>query len=83
MILVLLLVLCIVEGCGVGLLLLVIGCLCRGWFGKSLMLVVVVFVVYFVVVLGWLVLSGDVVVVDFFYLGLWIMVFFVLLLILF
>lgn len=71
----------IVEGRGVGLLSSVTGRLRRGWLGKSLMLAVAVFVVYFAVVLGWSALSGDAVVADFSHPGLWTMVLLVLLLI--
>ncbi|MFJ6532214.1 lysostaphin resistance A-like protein [Microbacterium sp. NPDC091662] len=71
----------IVEGRGVGLLSSVTGRLRMGWLGRSLLLALVVFAVYFAVVLGWSALSGDPVVADFSHPGLWTMVLLVLLLI--
>lgn len=71
----------IVEGRGVGLLSSVTGRLRMGWLGRSLLLALAVFVVYFAVVLGWSALSGDAVTADFSHPGLWIMVLLVLLLI--
>lgn len=70
-----------VEGRGVGLLSSVTGRLRMGWLGKSLLLALAVFAVYFAVVLGWSALSGDAVVADFSHPGLWTMVLLVLLLI--
>ena len=70
-----------VEGRGVGLLSSVTGRLRMGWLGKSLLLALAVFAVYFVAVLGWSALSGDAVVADFSHPGLWTMVLLVLLLI--
>lgn len=70
-----------IEGRGVGLLSSVTGRLRMGWLGKSLLLALAVFVVYFAVVLAWSALSGDAVVADFSHPGLWTMVLLVLLLI--
>ena len=71
----------IVEGRGVGLLSSVTGRLRMGWLGRSLVLALGVFVVYFAVVLGWSAASGDPVAPDFSQPGLWVMVLLVLLLI--
>jgi membrane protease YdiL (CAAX protease family) len=71
----------IVEGRGVGLLSSVTGRLRLAWLGKSLLLALTVFVVYFAVVLGWSALSGEAVSADFSHPGLWTMVLLVLLLI--
>lgn len=71
----------IVEGRGVGLLSSVVGRLRMAWLGKSLVLALGVFVVYFAVVLGWSALSGDAIAPDFSHPGLWTMVLLVLLLI--
>jgi len=71
----------IVEGRGVGLLSSVTGRLRMAWLGKSLLLALTVFVVYFAVVLGWSALSGETVSADFSHPGLWTMVLLVLLLI--
>ena len=71
----------IVEGRGVGLLSSVTGRLRMAWLGKSLLLALGVFVVYFAVLLGWSAASGDPVSPDFSHPGLWVMVLLVLLLI--
>lgn len=71
----------IVEGRGVGLLSSVTGRLRLGWLGKSLLLALAVFVVYFVALLGWSVVTGDDIAPDFSHPGLWGMVLLVLLLI--
>ncbi|MGO4488114.1 CPBP family intramembrane glutamic endopeptidase [Microbacterium sp. 2RAF4] len=71
----------LIEGRGVGLLSSVTGRLRMAWLGKSLLLALAVFLVYFAVVLGWSALSGDAVTADFSHPGLWTMVLLVLLLI--
>ncbi|WEK60468.1 MAG: type II CAAX endopeptidase family protein [Candidatus Microbacterium colombiense] len=71
----------IVEGRGVGLLSSVAGRLRFGWLGKSLLLALAVFVVYFAVLLGWSAVAGEPVVADFSSPGLWVMVALVLLLV--
>lgn len=71
----------IVEGRGVGLLSSVTGRLRMGWLGRSLLLALAVFAVYFGVVLGWSAASGDALVVDFSHPQLAVMVLLVLLLI--
>lgn len=71
----------VVEGRGVGLLSSVTARLRMEWLGKSLLLALAVFAVYFAVVLGWSALAGEAVVADFSHPGLWIMVLLVLLLI--
>lgn len=71
----------IVEGRGVGLLSSVTGRLRMGWLGKSLLLALAVFAVYFAVLLGWSAAGGEAISVDFSHPGLWVMVLLVLLLI--
>ncbi len=71
----------IVEGRGVGLLSSVTGRLRMAWLGKSLLLALAVFAVYFAVLLGWSALGGEAVAPDFSHPGLWAMVLLVLLLI--
>lgn len=71
----------IIEGRGVGLLSSVAGRLRMGWLGKSLLLALAVFVVYFAVVLGVSAATGEAVTPDFSHPGLGIMVVLVLLLI--
>lgn len=71
----------IVEGRGVGLLSSVTGRLRMGWLGRSLLLALAVFVVYFAVVLGVAAATGEAIVVDFCHPVLWVMVLLVLLLI--
>ncbi|MGW9157802.1 CPBP family intramembrane glutamic endopeptidase [Microbacterium sp. NPDC055665] len=71
----------IVEGRGVGLLSSVTGRLRMGWLGRSLLLALAVFVIYFAVVLGWAAATGEVIAVDFSHPALWVMVLLVLLLI--
>lgn len=71
----------IVEGRGVGLLSSVTGRLRMGWLGRSLLLALAVFVVYFAVVLGWSAATGEAVVPDFSHPGVWVMVLLVLVLI--
>lgn len=71
----------IVEGRGVGLLSSVTGRLRMGWLGRSLLLALAVFVVYFAVVLGWAASTGEAIVADFSHPALWVMVLLVLLLI--
>ncbi|WP_372469243.1 lysostaphin resistance A-like protein [Microbacterium maritypicum] len=71
----------IVEGRGVGLLSSVTGRLRMGWLGRSLLLALAVFVVYFAVVLGVAAATGEAIVVDFSHPALWVMVLLVLLLI--
>ena len=71
----------IVEGRGVGLLSSVAGRLRMGWLGKSLMLALGVFVVYFAVLLIWSAAAGEQVSADFSHPGLWMMVLLVVLLI--
>jgi len=71
----------LIEGRGVGLLSSVTGRLRMGWLGKSLLLALAVFVVYFAVVLGWSAAVGETIAPDFSHPGLWIMVLLVLLLI--
>lgn len=71
----------IVEGRGVGMLSSVAGRLRLGWLGKSLLLALAVFLVYFAVLLGWSAASGDPVAPDFDAPGLWVMVLLVLVLI--
>ncbi|WP_165808077.1 CPBP family intramembrane glutamic endopeptidase [Microbacterium sp. TPD7012] len=71
----------IVEGRGVGLLSSVAGRLRLGWLGRSLLLALAVFAVYFAVSLGLSAVTGTEVVPDFSHPNLWIMVLLVLLLI--
>ncbi|WP_337006880.1 MULTISPECIES: CPBP family intramembrane glutamic endopeptidase [unclassified Microbacterium] len=71
----------IVEGRGVGLLSSVTGRLRMGWLGKSLILALGVFVVYFAVLVGWSAASGDPVAPDLSHPRLWVMVLLVVLLI--
>lgn len=71
----------IVEGRGIGLLSSVKGRLRMAWLGKSLLLALAVFAVYYVVVLGWSALSGDAIVADFSHPGIWVMVLLVVVLI--
>ncbi|KJL23384.1 CAAX amino terminal protease self- immunity [Microbacterium oxydans] len=71
----------LIEGRGVGLLSSVTGRLRMAWLGKTLVLALAVFLVYFAVVLGWSALSGEAVTADFSHPGLWTMVLLVLLLI--
>ncbi len=71
----------IVQGRGVGLLSSVVGRLRLGWLGRSLVLALAVFVVYFAVMLGWSAAMGEAVSPDFTSPGLWAMVALVLLLI--
>ncbi|MDF2562535.1 MAG: family intrarane metalloprotease [Microbacterium sp.] len=71
----------IVEGRGVGLLSSVTGRLRMGWLGRSLLLALAVFVVYFAVVLGWSAVTGEAIVADFSHPALGVMVLLVLLLI--
>ena len=71
----------IVQGRGVGLLSSVTGRLRMGWLGKSLLLALAVFAVYFAVVLSWSAFTGEAVRADFSRPGLWVMVLLVLLLI--
>ncbi|PRA80829.1 CPBP family intramembrane glutamic endopeptidase [Microbacterium sp. MYb66] len=71
----------IVEGRGIGLLSSVAGRLRMAWLGRSLVLALGVFVLYFAVMLGWSALSGDAIAPDFSHPGLWAMVLLVLLLI--
>jgi membrane protease YdiL (CAAX protease family) len=71
----------IVEGRGVGLLSSVTGRLRMGWLGRSLLLALAVFVVYFAVVLGGAAATGEAIVADFSHPALWTMVLLVLLLI--
>lgn len=71
----------IVEGRGAGLLSSVTGRLRWGWLGRSLVLALGVFIVYFAVVLGISALLGDAVAPDFSHPGLWVMLALVLLLI--
>ncbi|WP_223622033.1 CPBP family intramembrane glutamic endopeptidase [Microbacterium sp. EST19A] len=71
----------IVEGRGVGLLSSVTGRLRLGWLGKSLLLALGVFAVYFAVSLGVTAATGTDIAPDFSHPNLWIMVLLVLLLI--
>lgn len=71
----------IVEGRGVGLLSSVTGRLRMGWLGRSLLLALAVFVVYFALVLGGAAATGEAIIVDFSHPALWVMVLLVLLLI--
>ncbi|MDF2507392.1 MAG: family intrarane metalloprotease [Microbacterium sp.] len=71
----------IVEGRGVGLLSSVTGRLRMGWLGRSMLLALAVFVVYFAAVLGGAAVTGEVIVPDFSHPALWVMVLLVLLLI--
>lgn len=71
----------IVESRGVGMLSSVTGRLRLGWLGKSLLLALAVFFVYFAVLLGWSAASGESVSPDFTAPGLWVMVVLILLLI--
>lgn len=71
----------IVEGRGVGLLSSVTGRLRMGWLGKSLLLALAIFIVYFAVVLGWSAAVGEAVEPDFSHPGVGVMVLLVLLLI--
>ena len=71
----------IVEGRGVGLLSSVAGRLRLGWLGKSLLLALAVFAVYFAVSLGISAAAGSDIAPDFAHPNLWIMVLLVLLLI--
>lgn len=71
----------IVEGRGVGLLSSVTGALRLGWLGKTLLLALTVFVVYFAVLLGWSAATGETVAPDFSHPGLWVMLALVVLLI--
>jgi len=71
----------IVEGRGVGLLSSVTGRLRMAWLGKSLLLALGVFAVYYVVAFVWSALSGEAIVADFSHPRIWIMVLLVLLLI--
>ncbi|MGV2902075.1 lysostaphin resistance A-like protein, partial [Microbacterium sp. AGC62] len=57
------------------------GRLRMGWLGRSLLLALAVFVVYFAVVLGVAAATGEAIVVDFSHPALWVMVLLVLLLI--
>lgn len=71
----------IVEGRGVGMLSSVAGRLRFGWLGRSLVLALAVFLVYFAVLLGWSVAAGEPIEPDFSAPGLGVMVLLVLLLI--
>lgn len=71
----------IVEGRGVGLLSSVTGRLRWGWLGKTLVLALVVFIVYFAVVLGSSAAMGEPTAPDFSHPGLWTMLVLVVLLI--
>lgn len=71
----------VVEGRGVGFLSSVTGRLRMGWLGRSPLLALAVFVVYFAIVLGWSAVTGETVMADFSHPGLWVMVLLVLLLI--
>lgn len=64
----------VVQGRGVGLLSSVTGRLRMGWLGRTLVLALAVFVVYFAVVLGWSAAAGDPVTPDFSHPGLLLMV---------
>lgn len=71
----------IVEGRGVGLLSSVTGRLRLDWLGRSLLLALAVFAVYFAAVLAWSSATGEDIVPDFSHPGLWGMVLLLLLLI--
>ena len=71
----------IIEGRGVGLLSSVTGRLRVGWLGKSLLLALAVFVVYFAVSLGVSAATGSDIAPDFSHPNLWLLVLLVLLLI--
>lgn len=71
----------LVEGRGVGLLSSATGRLRMKWLGRSLLLALVVFIVYFAVLLGWSAVAGEAIVADFTHPGIWVMVLLVLLLI--
>ncbi|WP_101848579.1 CPBP family intramembrane glutamic endopeptidase [Zhihengliuella sp. ISTPL4] len=71
----------VVQGRGVGLLSSVSGRLRMGWLGRTFLLALAVFVVYFAVVLGWSATAGDAVTPDFSHPGLLLMVVLLLVLI--